>query len=136
VATYDAIVIGGGQNGLAAAARLAAAGKKVVVLERRDALGGLCGAIEFHPGYKVPGILHDTGLLSPKTIAALKLDQHGLALRDAPPVYLAELGGPGIVLDRDPAKSDAELRARSPHDADAYKKYRASSRSSRRSSKT
>src|SRR5258706_14148161 len=71
---YDAIVIGGGQNGLAAAARLAAAGKKVVVLERRDAVGGLCGAIEFHPGYKVPGILHDTGLLSSKTIAALKLE--------------------------------------------------------------
>lgn len=122
---YDAIVIGGGQNGLAAATRLASSGKKVVVLERRDALGGLCGATEFHPGFTAPGILHDTGLLSPKIVQLLKLDQHGLELRDAPPVFLAELNGKGILLDRDAAKSDAELRARSPHDADAYKSYRA-----------
>ncbi|MCI0656122.1 MAG: FAD-dependent oxidoreductase, partial [Acidobacteria bacterium] len=57
---YDVIVIGGGHNGLTAAALLAKAGRKVLVLERRDRLGGLCAPEEFHPGYKMPGVLHDT----------------------------------------------------------------------------
>jgi phytoene dehydrogenase-like protein len=96
--TLDAIVIGAGQNGLAAGARLAAAGRKVAVLERRGAVGGLAGAVEIHPGYRVPGILHDEGRVSPRAAARLGLERHGLAWRDAPPVFLAEAGGPGILV--------------------------------------
>ena len=121
---WDAVVIGAGQNGLAAAARLGAAGRKVLVLERRDAIGGLCGAVEISAGYRVPGILHDEGLVSPRVAAALGLEKHGLRWRDAPPVLLAEEGSRGILLHRDPGAADAELRARSPHDADAYRRYR------------
>lgn len=61
----DAIVIGAGHNGLAAALRLAKEGRRVLVLERRDRPGGLCAAEEFHPGYVVPGLLHDTGSVRP-----------------------------------------------------------------------
>lgn len=96
--TLDAIVIGAGQNGLAAAARLAAAGRKVAVLERRGAVGGLAGAVEIHPGYRVPGILHDEGRVSTRSATVLGLERHGLAWRDAPPVFLAETGGPGILV--------------------------------------
>ncbi|MGH2668408.1 MAG: FAD-dependent oxidoreductase, partial [bacterium] len=122
---FDAIVVGAGQNGLAAATRLARAGKKVLVLERRDSVGGLASASEVAPGYKVPGILHDEGLVSPNVVAALRLDKHGLAFRNAPATFLAEEDGGGILLDRDPARAEAELRARSPHDAEAYPRYRA-----------
>jgi phytoene dehydrogenase-like protein len=120
----DAIVIGAGQNGLAAAARLAGAGRKVVVLERRDAIGGLAGAVEVHPGYRLPGILHDEGLVSPRAVAKLGLARHGLAFRDAPPIFLAEANGRGILVARDAAAAAAEIGARSRRDAEAYGRYR------------
>jgi phytoene dehydrogenase-like protein len=121
----DVIVVGAGQNGLAAAARLAGAGRRVVVLERREAIGGLSGAVEIHPGYRLPGILHDEGLVSPRAVAKLGLERHGLAFREAPPVLLAEAGGPGILLAQDGGAAAAEIGARSRRDAEAYGRYRA-----------
>src|SRR5258708_18669013 len=122
---FDAIVVGAGQNGLAAAARLAGAGRKVVVLERRDAVGGLAGAVEIHPGYRVPGILHDEGRVSPRGVARLGLERHGLALREAPPVFLAEEGGRGILVAAGGAAAAAEIGARSRRDAESYVRFRA-----------
>lgn len=122
---FDAVVIGAGQHGLAAAVRLAAARKRVLVVERRPTVGGLAGAVEFHPGYRVPGILHDDGQVSARMVATLGLAGHGLSLVEAPPVFLAEVGGRGILLDRDPQRAAAELSARSSADAAAYARYRA-----------
>src|SRR5258708_38706435 len=110
---FDAIVVGAGQNGLAAAARLAGAGRKVVVLERRDAVGGLAGAVEIHPGYRVPGILHDEGRVSPRGVARLGLERHGLALRAAPPVFLAEPGARGLPAAPGAAAAAAGIGGRS-----------------------
>ncbi len=123
--SFDVIVLGGGQNGLAAAARLAGAGRRVLIVEQRAAVGGLCAAEELHPGYTVPGVLHDEGLLSPEIARRLGLERHGLAFEEAPPVYLAETGGPGILLHRDPRAAHDELAVRSPRDAAAYVRYRA-----------
>ena len=58
--SFDSIIVGGGHNGLAAAIALQKRGKKVLLLEARKVLGGLCAAREFHPGFTVPGVFHDT----------------------------------------------------------------------------
>jgi phytoene dehydrogenase-like protein len=122
--TFDVIVIGAGPNGLAAATRVAKAGKKVVVLERGPQAGGLSARREFHPGYSVPGILHDDALTTRRVAARLDLEKHGLRFRTTPATYIAEQGGPGILLSADTATTANEIAQRSRHDGDNYSLYR------------
>ncbi|HUP83055.1 MAG TPA: NAD(P)/FAD-dependent oxidoreductase [Candidatus Limnocylindria bacterium] len=77
---YDAIVVGAGHNGLACAAYLGLAGLKVLVLERRDVIGGMAETSELLPGVRVPTLAHTVGRLSPRVIRDLKLRAHGLEL--------------------------------------------------------
>jgi len=74
----DVIIIGAGHNGLVCAAYLAKAGLKVLVLERRDVVGGAAVTQEFHPGFRNSVASYTVSLLNPKVIADLDLHRHGL----------------------------------------------------------
>jgi phytoene dehydrogenase-like protein len=78
--TYDAVIVGGGHNGLVCAAYLAKAGLKVVVLERREVAGGAAVTEEFHPGFRNSVAAYTVSLLNPKVIRDLELAAHGLKI--------------------------------------------------------
>ncbi len=77
---HDAIIIGGGHNGLVCAFYLAAAGLKPLVLERRDKVGGAAVTEEFHPGFRNSLAAYTVSLLNPKIIRDLDLARHGLKI--------------------------------------------------------
>src|SRR5579872_7296502 len=76
----DALIVGGGHNGLVCAAYLAAAGLKVTVLERRGVVGGAAVTEEFHPGFRNSVAAYTVSLLNPKVIRDLDLAAHGLRI--------------------------------------------------------
>ena len=81
---YDAVVIGGGHNGLTCACYLAAARMSVAVFERRHVLGGAAVTEEFHPGYRNSTTSYTVSLLHPKVMRDLKLADHGLRIVERP----------------------------------------------------
>jgi phytoene dehydrogenase-like protein len=81
---YDAVIIGGGHNGLTCACYLAAARLRVCVLERRPVLGGAAVTEEFHPGFRNSLAAYTVSLLNPKVIADLRLAEHGLRIVERP----------------------------------------------------
>src|SRR5689334_19676613 len=81
---YDAVIIGGGHNGLTCACYLAAAGLKVRVLERRPVVGGAAVTEEFYPGFRNSTASYTVSLLNPKVIADLNLAEHGLRIVERP----------------------------------------------------
>ena len=81
---YDAVIIGGGHNGLVCASYLAASGLSVRVLERRSVVGGAAVTEEFHPGFRNSSASYTVSLLNPKVIRDLKLHEHGLRIVERP----------------------------------------------------
>jgi phytoene dehydrogenase-like protein len=112
---YDCIVVGGGHNGLVCAAFLAKAGKRVLVLEAADRVGGAARNIEVAPGFEVSACAHILHLLHPKVIKALKPKKHGLKLvaRNMPTVALGPDGKHLILRERriDGAVEEADRTA-------------------------
>jgi phytoene dehydrogenase-like protein len=83
-ARYDAVVVGGGHNGLVCAAYLAGAGLSVCVVERRDVVGGAAVTEAFHPGFRNSTASYTVSLLSPRVIRELDLHAHGLTIVKRP----------------------------------------------------
>jgi phytoene dehydrogenase-like protein len=111
------VVIGAGHNGLAAACLLARAGRRVVVLEERERVGGLCASDEFHPRFRAPGLLADTHLVRHELLSPLELERHGLRLARSPREVLFTDGeGPGLLLSDERGFAASELRKRAPGD--------------------
>jgi phytoene dehydrogenase-like protein len=124
MASYDAVVIGAGHNGLVTAAYLAKAGRHVLVLEAREKVGGILDTREIAEGFRAPGIVHTIGRLRRSVISDLGLVGHGLVTIDpAVRVFAPRADGPALTLWADATRTAAELRERSPADAQAYPEF-------------
>ncbi|MGH3498902.1 MAG: phytoene desaturase family protein [Nocardioidaceae bacterium] len=122
--SYDAIVVGGGHNGLVAAAYLARAGARTVVLESRGTTGGAatteCPWPDL-PDVRVTRLSYVMSLMPPTILKDLALEQHGYRVHPMGPYYQAfPDGGSLTIFDDDPERTHGEIARWSKHDADAW----------------
>lgn len=123
---YDAIVIGAGHNGLTAAAYLARAGRKVLVLERRDRVGGCVVTEEPWPGFKVSTASYVNSLFRPEIIRHLDLKRHGFAMIPRSPSSFTPLpDGRSLLMGPDREMTHREVARFSAKDADTLPRYEA-----------
>ena len=119
--TYDAIVVGGGHNGLTAAAYLARAGLSTLVVERREIVGGCCVTEEIAPGCRASTTSYIASMLRPEVISDLKLAEHGLRMVPCDPAIQVAFPDGRVVpwwADRD--RAVAEFRKHSVKDAETF----------------
>ena len=120
---YDALIIGGGHNGLVCAFYLAKAGMRVRVLERRHVVGGAAVTEEFHPGFRNSTASYTVSLLRPKVIADMKLHDHGYRVVERTISNFFPFENDYLKLGGGPGRTEAEFARFSKKDAEAYPKY-------------
>src|SRR5262245_31264120 len=119
---YDAVIVGGGHNGLTAAAYLARAGRTVLVLEKRHVLGGAAVTEEVFPGFRFSEFSYVVSLLRPEIIRELDLSKHGLEILPLDGT-ITPLDDDALWRVNDHGRTIRELRRWSKSDAEAYEEY-------------
>lgn len=122
-ASWDAIVVGGGHNGLTTGAYLARAGLRTLILERRPILGGACVTEEVWPGARVSRCSYVVSMLQPKVVADLELKRFGYKAYPLDPAYAAMTPDGPIIFHDDLAKTQESIARFNKKDAEAYGRF-------------
>jgi len=123
-ATRDAVIIGGGHNGLVTAFYLAKAGYKPLVIERRSQVGGAAITAEFHPGFRCSILAHNAGPLRPEIVRDMQLEKHGLkSIRPDVAAVSLSPDGRALTLYNDAKRSAEEIGKFSQKDASKYGEF-------------
>ena len=120
---YDAIIVGGGHNGLICAAYLAKAGRKVLVLEKRHVLGGAAVSEEMHPGFTFSVASYVVSLFRPHIIRELQLAKHGYEVIPMDCSFLPLPDGDSLARWADPERSRREIARFSKKDSEVYPEF-------------
>ena len=119
---WDAIIVGAGHNGLACAAYLARAGKRVLVLESRERVGGACTIAEPFPGVRMSPCAYLAGLLHPLVVSELRLLERGFQWTPAVNgLFVPFLDGSSVQLWDDEERCEAEIRSIAPDDVKGWR---------------
>jgi phytoene dehydrogenase-like protein len=121
--SYDAIIVGGGHNGLVCAAYLARAGKKVLVLEQRHILGGAAASDEIFPGFTFSVYSYVVSLFRPHIIRELDLTRHGYQVIPLECTFTPFPDGESLTRCGDPEATRREIARFSPHDAEIAPRF-------------
>jgi phytoene dehydrogenase-like protein len=121
--TWDAIVVGGGHNGLTTGAYLAKAGLRTLILERRPILGGACVTEEVWPGARVSRASYVVSMLQPKVVEDLNLKSHGYRAYPLDPAYAAMTPDGPIIFHDDVGKTCESIAKFSKKDAERYEEF-------------
>ncbi len=123
---FDVIIVGAGHNGLVTAAYLAHAGRRVLVLESRELVGGCAVTEEIWPGYRVSTASYLSSLMQEKVVRDLELERFGYHVDAKDPAFFSPFpDGRHLFMWQDRARTLAEIAKFSRRDAEAYPKYEA-----------